>query len=481
MDSPAVLPVAQGTGTPGGKELEGPQTPQLTIQKTAPEEIQVGKPATFVVRVRNTGKVAAHGVEVRDEIPRGTELHSTNPRASRGARGELVFELGVLEPNEEVSVEVVLMPVAEGEIGSVATVRFNAAASARTIATRPQLALKTTIPDRALLGSDLTISITVSNPGSGVATGVVLEEHIPAGLDHPAGSELEYEIGDLAPNESREVNLVMKAARPGKIANLLIARADANLEVVDRKDLEITAPQLTVAMEGPKRRYLEREAVYELAVSNPGTAPAHDVELLAQLPTGLNFVSANNHGSYDEATRTVRWNLEELPVQMPNSQPASVQVTTLPVEPGQQIIRFSTSDESGLSAEMEHPVLVEGIAAINFEVVDVDDPIEVGGQTTYEIRVVNQGSKAATNVQLVAHLSPQVQFVAAEGPVRHRAEPSRVLFEPLPRLAPKADTTYRLRVQAIQAGDVRLRVELLTDEISTPVLKEESTRIYADE
>ena len=393
----------------------------------------------------------------------------------------MVFELGVVEPDEEVSVEVVLMPVDEGEIGSVATVHFNAAASARTVCTRPQLALKTTIPRRALLGSDVTISITISNPGSGVATGVVLEEHIPAGLDHPAGSELEYEIGDLAPNESREVNLVMKAGRPGKTANLLIARADANLEVVDRKEIEVTAPQLTVAMEGPKRRYLEREAVYKLKVGNPGTAPARDVELLAQLPDGLKFVGANNHGSYDEKTRTVRWNLEELPVQIPNSQPAFVQLTTLPVEPGQQIIRFSTSDESGLSAEMEHAVLVEGIAAINFEVVDVDDPVEVGGQTTYEIRVVNQGSKAATNVQVVTHLSPQLQFIAAEGPVRHRVEPGRILFEPLPRLAPKADTTYRIRVQALQPGDVRLRVELTTDEIRTPVLKEESTRIYADE
>jgi hypothetical protein len=54
------------------------------------------------------------------------------------------------------------------------------------------------------------------------------------------------------------------------------------------------------------------------------------------------------------------------------------------------------------------------------------------------------------------------------------------VFEPLPRLAPKADTTYRIRVQGIQPGDLRLRVELSTDEISQPVNKEESTRVYSD-
>ena len=42
-------------------------------------------------------------------------------------------------------------------------------------------------------------------PGTGVATGVVLEERIPPGLQHPAGTELEYEVGDLKPGESRKL------------------------------------------------------------------------------------------------------------------------------------------------------------------------------------------------------------------------------------------------------------------------------------
>jgi len=284
-------------------------------------------------------------------------------------------------------------------------------------------------------------------------------------------------VGDLAPNESRQLDLVLKAVQPGVVANLLTARDSATLVVEDRKEIEIIAPQLAVALEGPKRRYLGRKATYTLAVKNPGTAPARQVELVAYLPGGLSFVSANNNGSYDDTTGTVRWNLEELPVQ----EIASVEFVAMPDEAGEQTIRFASNDQSGLSAETEHPVLVEGIAAIFFEVVDVDDPIEVGGQTTYEVRVVNQGSKAATNVRLAAHLPPELKFVAAEGPMRHAPEPGRVVFEPLPRLAPKADVTYRIRVQGTQPGDLRLRVELSTDEISRPVNKEESTRVYSDE
>ena len=284
-------------------------------------------------------------------------------------------------------------------------------------------------------------------------------------------------MGDLAPNESRQLDLVLKAVQPGVIANLLTARDDGNLVVEDRKEIEVTAPGLAVALEGPKRRYLGRAATHTLAVRNPGTAPARQVELVAYLPGGLSFVSANNNGNYDEATGTVRWNLEELPIQ----EVASVELVTMPDKEGEQMIRFSSNDQSGLSAETEHPVLVEGIAAIFFEVVDLDDPIEVGGQTTYEIRVVNQGSKAATNVRLAVHLPPELRFVAAEGPVKYANEPGRVVFDPLSRLAPKADVTYRVRVQGTQPGDLRLRVELSTDEITRPVNKEESTRVYSDE
>ena len=74
--------------------------------------------------------------------------------------------------------------------------------------------------------------------------------------------------------------------------------------VETRTQLEVIAPQLKVGVTGPKRRYLERSAIYNISVTNPGTAPARDVELAAMLPKGLKFVEANNAGQYDAATRS---------------------------------------------------------------------------------------------------------------------------------------------------------------------------------
>lgn len=467
----------EGTGKPGSPQLEGPQSPQLVIQKTAPAEVQVGKPAVFQIRVRNVGPVPAHSVEIRDEIPKGTRLITTSPRASRGVRGELVWQLGTVKPGDELTVQVHLIPTDEGEIGSVATVIFNADASARTLATKPQLVIKTSGAGKVLIGEDLTLSITVSNPGSGIAQKVVLEERVPPGLRHPAGPELEYEIGDLKPNETRQLELKLTAAQAGRMTNLLVGRGEGDLRVEDRFEVEVLAPQLDVALEGPKRRYLEREATYVFSVSNPGTAPARQVQLVAHLPPGLKFVSANNAGQYEQSTRTVRWLLEELPV----NETGSVELVALPVEAGPQTLRLRGFAEKGLLVEKEQPVYVEGIAAIMFEIVDAEDPIEINGETTYEIRVVNQGSKAARNVQLSVLLPAEMRAVAAEGPTRETIDRTRVLFEPLSTLAPKANTTYRVRVQGLRPGDLRVRAQLLTDEIRVPVTKEESTRVYSDE
>jgi uncharacterized repeat protein (TIGR01451 family) len=471
------VPAGEGLGRPGGQHLEGPQAPQLTVQKFAPAEIQVGKPATFKVTVRNTGTVPASAVEVHDQVPKGTRVIGTTPKASRGVQGELVFVLGTLKSGEETSVEVQLMPLAEGEIGSVATVTFNADASARCVATKPQLVVETTAPERVLIGDEVTLTVTISNPGTGVATGVVLEERIPEGLQHPAGNDLEYEVGELRPGESRKLELTMVAKQPGPVTNVLTARGDGNLRVENKRTLEVAAPRLEMTVEGPKKRYLEREATYQLSVTNPGTAPAEQIELVAYLPTGLKFVSANNGGQYEEANRAVHWRLEELPVK----EIGTVELVAMPVEAGQQNIKLLGTANRGLRVEKEQPVVVEGIAAVMFQVADTVDPIEVGGETTYEVRVVNQGSKAATNVRVAVALPAEMKPVAAEGPTRYTTEGGRVLFDGLARLAPKADTTYRVRIQALKAGDLRTSIQLMTDEMSSPVTKEESTRVYADE
>ncbi|MCH8924080.1 MAG: DUF11 domain-containing protein, partial [Planctomycetes bacterium] len=285
--------VDNGTGVPGDKQLEGSQMPSLTVLKSAPGEVQVGKPASFEISVRNSGKTVIADVEIHDVVPKGTRLISTSPQAARGPAGELIWSIGALKAGEQVKVQVRLMPTAEGEIGSVATVVFRSEASARTTATQPRLSLQVSAPRKVMIGEGVTLKIRISNTGSGTATGVVMGQNVPAALKHPAGKQLEFEVGTLAPSEVREIELVLSAVQAGAVTNTLTVQADGNLSVETITKFEVVAPVLTVSIKGPKRRYLDRRATYTVSLSNPGTATAKGVELLTRLPTGLKFVKAN--------------------------------------------------------------------------------------------------------------------------------------------------------------------------------------------
>jgi len=476
LADPIGTPTLAGGGKPGEKALEGPQQPTLVIQKFAPGEIQVGKPAKFVLQVRNAGSQAADNVTVHDEVPQGTQLISTSPSSTNdGSR--LVWQLGKLSPGEDRTVEMQVMPKAEGELGSVATVTYSAQASVKTHCTMPQLAVRLTAPSEVMIGGQQHVKIEIRNPGSGDATGVMLFENVPPNVKHVAGPTLEFEIGTLRAGETRELDLVLTAEKAGKVTNTLTARAQDNLQVQQQVDFEVIAPGLSVAVQGPDRRYLERPATYEVSVQNSGTAPAHDVQIVTKLPKGMRFVKANNMGEYDAANHAVYWSLAELP----KGEKGTVELTAMPIEPGQQTLQVESHAQQGLTDKTQRDILVEGLAAIKFDVKALEDPIEVGGETGYEIRVLNQGTKAATNVQVTAELPSGLKLISAEGETQHRSEQNRLVFEPLQQLAPKADTVFRIRAQGIQPGDQKIVVEVKTDDLQTPIRHEESTRVFGDQ
>jgi uncharacterized repeat protein (TIGR01451 family) len=471
-----------GQGRPGPFQLEGVQSPQLAVEKRGPREIQVGKPARYEVLVRNVGSAIANDVVLRDAIPFGTTLITTTPPASPanaagGAdAGDLLWSLGQLPPGGQARVVIELMPQTEGEIGSVASVSFRAEASVRSRATKPAVAIACSEPQPTLIGRDAAITITVSNPGTGIATGVVLEGLLPENVSHRSGGELEFDIGQLKPGEARTIELVLGTRGPGVHQARFAARADGGLVAEQGVKLEVTAPTLELAIDMPLRRFLQRSATCEIAMVNAGTATARSIELAAQLPPGVRFVRANNAGWHDERTHRVLWNLEELPP----GETGAVEVVVMPVELGPQKIVAAARSADGLADQVTHVCEVEGLAALFFEVTDSEDPIEVDGVTEYVVRVGNQGTKPATGVRLSATLLGDLEPVEARGPSGHRVDNLTVSFEPLAKLAPAEEAIFRVRAKGRTAGDQRVQVQLMSEDHPAPITKEEVTRVYDD-
>jgi uncharacterized repeat protein (TIGR01451 family) len=474
-EAPAVA-AAIASARPGQQAFEGTQSPSLVIEKLAPAEIQVGKPARFEIHVRNAGQTAAQQVIVTDHVPAGTKLVETKPQADQGAGGLLVWQLGKLEPGEDKTVTIELLPEQEGEIGSVAQLTFAAAASVKTVCTKPQLVVEHVAPSKVMIGETVTLQITITNPGTGAATNVVLQEDVPEGLAHSAGKELEYEVGTLRPGESRKLELQLEAAKAGQVQNRVVVRGDANLTAEHVAAIEVVAPQLAVEMNGPKRRYLDRQATYTVSIANPGTAAARDVEVVAYLPKGMKFVSTDKEGQYDAQNHAVYWSLEELPA----AQQGSAQLVAVPFETGEQKLRVEGHAQQNLTSSDEEVITVEAIPQLVFEIVDEADPIEVGADTIYQIRVTNEGSKAATNVQVAAALPAELRPVSADGATHGGVQGQNVVFEPLAKLAPQAEAIFKIQATGLRAGDYTIRVQVTSDDLQTPVTKEEPTRVYAD-
>jgi uncharacterized repeat protein (TIGR01451 family) len=462
--------------TPGERQLEGPQQPAITIEKLSPAEIQVGKPATFEMIVRNVGQIPAQNVVVTDQVPAGTQLADVRPQPEHGPGGSLVWQLGTMQPGDEVNISLEVMPQTEGEIGSTAHVTFAAQATSRSICTRPLLTVEHTAPPKVLIGESLTVGITVANPGTGPATGVMIEEDVPDGLAHVAGRQLEYEVGTLRPGESKRMELNLQADKAGLVQNTIVVRGEGNLASSHQVQIEVVAPQLEVDVTGPKKRFLQRQATYTVSVANPGTAPARNVDLVTYLPRGMQFVEADSQGQYDRTQHAVFWSLEELP----QTKAGSVKLTTLPVEPGEQRLRIEAKADLGLAVAGEQLVQVEESAELLHTVKDADEVIEVGSETAYLIKVSNVGTKAATNVRVVALLPDGIQGTAGEGPTRATGNASQIAFDPLAKLEPQEEVTFKVLAQGIKAGDHIVRVQLSSDEWPTPVTREESTRVYED-
>jgi uncharacterized repeat protein (TIGR01451 family) len=476
-----VTPITSAAGQGVAANLTGLQTPTIAVEKFAPEEVQVGKPATFEIVVKNVGKVPAYDVTVQDEVPRGTRFRQATPQATQTKAGGLSWKLGVIEPGQEKVIELQLVPEMEGEIGSVAQVTFQSKAGSKSIVTQPKLEIRHEAPQQVHAGEIATVRLTITNSGTGAASNLVLASNVPEGFTHEAGSSLETKVNPLRPGETTQINLVMKAVKAGQYQQAFaVEEEDGKVVAQDAADIEIVAPGLEVAIAGPKKRYVERQATHNITITNPGTASAKDVDLVAYLPRGFKFVSAAPAaagGQYDSAQHAVIWGLEELVA----GASATVQLTTLPVESGDQKVRVEARSANGLTADFEQLVAVDSVSELPFTIHDLADPIEIGSETAYEIRLSNRGAKDATNVAISVAFPRDLKPIDGDGAAKATVSGDRVEFAPIDRITPGQEVVFKVRAEGLRAGDHRIAVSLTSDDQQQPLTREESTRVYSDQ
>jgi uncharacterized repeat protein (TIGR01451 family) len=363
----------------------------------------------------------------------------------------------------------------------------------------PQLKLTQTGPAQAVLASagggpgtpnlPVTFLLTLANPGTGPATNVRLQAEFDAGLAHDSGANpLELLIGTLAAGESRNLTLTLRPQKTGTSVVRVRAAADGNLADSAESKLAIRQAKLAVSVKNSGTRFVGKPVVLDVEVTNTGEVPLGDVAVRNLLPPELGFTSAVPAVSTPAGAREVTWSVGTLP---PGKR-VQLQLTAAAVQPAQRAVHtvqaYGYAALGGeaptinlpvaIQAQAETSLTLQGLpASLRLNVADTEDPIEVGGRTTYQMDVSNPGAAPAEQVAIVGVLPPQVRLLSVRGPAQYRVDGNRVTFAPLPSLGGGQVITYALEVEAIQAGEARFRVELTGGPFREPLVKEESTNI----
>jgi uncharacterized repeat protein (TIGR01451 family) len=362
-------------------------------------------------------------------------------------------------------------------LATSANVRFTGTSAALFQVEEPQLKLALKGPQEVMVGDPASQLVTVSNPGTGVAHDVVVEALVPNGLEHSGGKRLTMGIGSLSPGESRSVRLALAAVSGGEQILLVEAKTSAaNLVQSAEARINVIAPSLELKVAGPGLRYLDRNAKYTVNVTNNSTVASNNVRVLEQVPAGFEYVKSNRGGKYDPQGRTLSWFVGRLE----SGQSIQLEVELTAKEMGQYAQQFRAVADNGAEASAATETRVEGIPSIVMEVVDLDDPVEVASETAYEIRLRNEGSKAAQNLSVSCELPAGAELINCKGPTEYVTEGGILIFKSLGQLAPKQSVTYRVHVRGTEAGNLKFRARLTSDSIQKPLIVEEVTQFYAD-
>ena len=485
-------------------------TPQLTVEKRGPFAQKLGPALAYQILVRNVGQTPANNVRVEDEIPGSIKLTDCDPRPDTYEGDKAIWKIASLRPGEERIIQLKLQSDRPGEMASTTAVHVFASTSFRTkilpgekgdkgnaslddegpnlFPPTPKADLNRTSfdPSRSYsvdaksvsvkMGGTANIEVVIQNRTALSIDGLQMYAKVPPGLKHPRGNEIFADLPPLKPGESRLFKIPLAAPVAGShaveiriVGKAGEATATSTVEVSSTSAMTITQPAIT-------RLALNREGEVLIQVTNHQEKNLRNIELLDRLPNNLEFVGASDRGLYQQATRTVHWLIDSLPA----GQTRTVSLKVQPKAPGQfpheVVARAMHLPEQKSAGTVE----VEGYANLTLKIRDREDPVELGKDAVYEIVLENRGSTAASNVRITVLTDDGMQPRSATGPLAFQVQGRTIAFAPIPRLAAGATTTLQVMATPSQVGDRRVRVQVTSDQQTTPVWREESTAAYRE-
>jgi uncharacterized repeat protein (TIGR01451 family) len=466
------------------------QAPMVSVETAGPRTILIGKEATYTVIVQNAGEVAAADLTVTIRVPQWADCvaaKATNgaaqvpqramPAADSGAGDGLQaiqWALPRLEAksSERLSLQIVARQSRPFDLAVQCTVTPLSSAAVVQVQ-EPKLAMNLAGPSEVLFGDTKVYTMTLSNPGTGDAENVVIHLSPVTGQ---SGAATKHQIGSIKAGANKVIEVELTARQAGKIMIHATANADGGLEAEVSEEVIVRRAELEMKIAGGKAKYAGAVASYQIAVSNPGNAPAENVRVSAVLPAGAKFVAATAGGQPTGDGAKVQWTI---PTIRPGGD-ARLDLKCQVNHPGANRLSVQSTAEGELATSADEVSQVEALADLKLNVIEPKGPIAVGADVVYEIRVQNRGTKAARDVKVVGYFSGKIDPTGATGG-EHRLVPGVVVFNPIVALEAGGEMTFKVNARAKAPGNHMFKAEVLCEAAGAKLGSEHTTLFYGDE
>jgi uncharacterized repeat protein (TIGR01451 family) len=281
-------------------QVSAQQLAQLTVTMNDIPSAPVNSSVTYMITVTNSGSGPATNVKLNAEFDPAMEHQS---HAST-----LTTVVGTLAPGESKTMPLTLTPRREGRF----TTRVTATADGnlrsqveRTLTVQnARLLLSSTGPKAAYVDKTATWTIIVANPGDLPLGNAVVRAQLPPEVSFQDATELGkvmnnevvWSLGALGGRAQKTVQVTGRCLRPATLATLaVIATADPALQEQVNTPLQILgvpAFSMQITKLGDPAP-VGGKVTYKVLVSNTGTLPASQVELVAQLPAQLKVTNTD--------------------------------------------------------------------------------------------------------------------------------------------------------------------------------------------
>jgi len=449
------------------KVVAASELPGIRVITEGPSEILIRELTQYEVRVENRGSIDATGVVVRTVLPPWAEVTGHNASIGtinpldKASGGQVEWTIDSLPAGVVERLFVRIKAVKPGSF-DVATnwTTLPQTHSAKVTVREPKLVVEIEGPDEIIYGKSQKYRVRVLNPGDGVASNVVFT------LAPDAADAVKQPIGNIPAGKEASFEIELTARDQGELKIQGAASADLDLAAMANKSIIVASANIDAVLTGPPLKYQGTDAIYQIQITNKGSATSETVEAEVRIPAGVKYIGGIE-GARVDAERLV-WTIKSLPP----GESRDYEFSCNMMQTGNHSLTFNCNGSAAGQASVALETAVEAIADLKLAVIDPPAPAAVGAEVTYEVVVNNRGSKAAENVRIVAQFGHGVEPIRIDG---HAGDvvTGQVLFAPIAKIEAGAQVRLKVIAKADRAGDHRFRAEVRSGE--TVLVAEEAT------